>query len=163
MNMITQRMRFRQAVIEYSKKYSVTKAAIRYQTKGPHRFKRGTRSACLRKPFKSTHRREQGGTSASPGRSSVVSLHNQCSISPSPGRNSSVWNQGLFFDSAAQFLTIHKGIGVPMPLVLCFTCFRLPPASSKNGQNPACCPSEGYTVDRPRKHSQIGTQAGIRR
>ena len=32
MNKITQEMRFRQAVIEYSLKYGVTKAAIRYKT-----------------------------------------------------------------------------------------------------------------------------------
>lgn len=32
MNSITQDMRFRQALIEYSFKYGVTKAAIRYKT-----------------------------------------------------------------------------------------------------------------------------------
>ena len=32
MNTITQDMKFRQALIEYSLKYSVTKAAIRYKT-----------------------------------------------------------------------------------------------------------------------------------
>lgn len=48
MNKITQEMRFRQAVIEYSLKYGVTKAAIRYKTNRQYiyRWKNGMTEHC---------------------------------------------------------------------------------------------------------------------
>ncbi len=43
MNTITQTMKFRQALIEYSLKYGVTKAAIRYKTNRQYIYRRRKR------------------------------------------------------------------------------------------------------------------------
>ena len=43
MNIITQTMKFRQALIEYSLKYGVTKAAIRYKTNRQYIYRRRKR------------------------------------------------------------------------------------------------------------------------
>ena len=48
MNTITQTMRFRQALIEYSLKYGVTKAAIRYKVNRQYvyRWRKGMMELC---------------------------------------------------------------------------------------------------------------------